>query len=182
MDMQGTSVALERELNKLIRDRNTMTIGEFVPYEPLFRKDSENTVENYTDLCERWKQRVSIFDKVTVVADYVNREGNQIVLFVLPPMFTRVNTLNAGNEQAATIVSMLSSAISRDNPLRTDVEQALGLMYKAINIAQLATKDRLYADIDEYAKIANDLKPMLGDNAPQAPVVEKVNTADLDWE
>lgn len=184
VDMKGNSLALERELNKLTKEKNRVSLTEFSRYLPLFRKDwnDEITADQYHILCEDWSKRVSIFDKVEIVRDYVDESGNYNVVFTLPPMFTRVNSLNDGNEKADTIVTIFDNALTRNSPLRTDVEEALDLIKKAVNVAQSATKDRLQHAVVEYHQIMDDLKDVLTTNEDKPKIEESFNTNDLDWE
>jgi len=183
VDMKGNSLALERELNKLTRDKNRLTLTEFSEYLPLFRKSGIEALkpDQYEALCASWSKRVSLFDKVEVVRDYVDESGNHVVIFTLPPMFTRVNNLNDGNEKADTIVTIFDNALTRNSPLRTDVEEALILMKKAINVAQSATKERLQQSVKEYHQIMDDLHDMMTPTKEEV-VNESFNTNDLDWE
>lgn len=185
IDMTGNSLALKTELAKLTRDRNRMTLTEFHEFLPLFRNNWQElvTTEEMAKLSIRWGERVSLFDKVEVVRDFVDENGNIVVAFTLPPMFTRLNSLNDGNQKADTIVTIFDNALTKNSPLRTDVEKALVLMKKAINVAQAASKERLQRDIREYHEIMDNLKGVLSSSDETENEDDTTfNTEDLDWE
>lgn len=184
VDMEGNSVALQRELDKLIIDKNLMTLSEFHEYLPLFINNWQSLVTNEerNTLSDKWNRRVSIFHKVKVIRDYVDSEGNRVDIFVLPPLFTRVNSLNEGNTKADTIVTIFDNALTRNHPLRTDIEEALDLMKKAVNVAQLSTKTRLKEDIIEYHNLMDSLDNVLSKNIDEIETEESFDSGDLDWE
>ncbi len=97
-------------------------------------------------------------------------------------MFTRVASLNEGSVQADRIVNLFDNAMLRNSPLRTDTEEALMLMKKAVNISQNACKDQLLTAADEYAEIMDQLEVIVGTEAVVETGSGDFNSSELEWD
>lgn len=139
---------LARALQNSIKEKNTLTVQEFKPFHPLFKKDSDKTTDAYRDLCVEWACTVSLYDPVNIIDP---SDGNKIIK-VLPPSFTKVDTLNPNHADAA--IGKFRQASATNHPLRTDVEEATELLKAVIHHSQ--NHIRIEEACEQFAKISKE--------------------------
>jgi hypothetical protein len=142
---------LNIELTKAIAERNTIELLEFEKFLPLFSRDSNIDASEdpaIASLGIDYKERFDLYSPINVV------DGESLLL-VLPPMYTRVNQLSDGTDQASKVVQIFSNMIQHDNPLKSDKERALELIIAALNKAQ--DHERIAKDGEDMATILTNL-------------------------
>lgn len=165
--MAANSKLLEVALAKEIVERNTLKISEFSVFRPLFLIGGGGLGrDEYRELALQWRQRVSLYHKVNIVEDY-EINGKAELLFTLPPMFVAVDAINKATDHANQVVSMFDNAMTRDSPLRTDLEKALSIMENVFYRAQ--DKNRIAGTVKEYATLMNRLHEQIAVNADGMP-------------
>jgi hypothetical protein len=174
------------EIIPLLQDdvhaRNTITLSEFLRFIPLFKKAGVQQVgeEEYKRLSEEWMQRISLYDKVTVVS---NMSQSGIVILELPPIFTQVSEINVIGEEVARIADYFADVLTRDTRFNGERGQALDFMTKAVNAAQLKSIQSKAEGIREYINIRSKIERRddvvaTVDSAKKNPE----NTNDFVWE
>lgn len=163
--------ALSRALEASIKAKNTLTVAEFKPFHPLFKKDSDTASDEYRDLCVEWTSRISAYDPVTIV----NPNTDEVVL-KLPPSSNRVEDINA-TQNPDIVVNKFNHALATNHPLRSDKEDALFLFKATIEVAQ-DTK-RLEKEATTFAKLAEDAG--FEGHSVSGDIVDDATLEKLEW-
>jgi len=138
--------ALAHALEEATEDMNTMTVNEFRPFVPLFKKDTDTSTPEYAELCDNWARKISLYHPVRVV-----KPGQEEPVIELAPMFTSVDALPPSPE-SAMVINKFNHALTVDHPLRTDKEEAMFMVSSMLTKAQ--DQARVNNDIKTFAEIA----------------------------
>lgn len=178
---------VDHDLDKIVKDwdahleqRNTMTSFEFHKYKPLFRKDS-NDLLSKTDieaLTDEYQSKVSLFHPVKIID-----EGTGEVLFILPPVFNQVPSINSLDQLDVTnLMNAFSHAMklakSPTSLLPEKMSHTLSMCIdKSIEQSQEVI-DRTVDQIDEaYASIEQSDRVRVGE-IEDRPFQE----SELEWQ
>lgn len=161
--MENHIVKASASLNKMVetfddalKSRNRITMREFSRYIPLFLKDGISKVGEhmYVELSNAWNMRVSLYHPV----DIVEHDGpGAEVLLTLPPVFTKLNSLNEGGKNMTDAVNFFNNAIARDNVLSDSSERATMTIIKCLDIinneAELKAKKEEAEEIEKQSLV-----------------------------
>jgi len=149
--MKSLAEKLEIELDKQIRQRNTVKSAEFAEYLPLFsRKHDPNdpiTIEQLSELSQKFQNRFSLYHPIVIVD-----ESGEVELS-LPPVFTPAPSLDVNKVRAADIVQAMDGAMTRADPLRCDIEQYRDIFISAMDLCE--DKDIQQKYITEFERLTS---------------------------
>lgn len=170
---------LAPELDKQVREMNTMSYHEFTRFMPLFQKDGASRlgVDEYKNLGDEWSKRVSTSDRVDIIDPSFNGDDN--ILFSLPPIFSKLNAINEAGDGAERVTDYFADTLVRDTRFNGEMTQSLNLMVKAIGAAQGPIKNRAES-IKEYVLLRARIEGKV--NNLEQPASEQESTSDFVWE
>ena len=134
------------------KQQNTMTIGEFQRYEPLFRYSAVEELgqDMVLSLTEEYFSKICSFDPVTVIAD------NNTVLFTLPPIYNRTDAVNNAGFKASQIAQAFVNACQLPDEISHQKREKYLQWYRQVlDIAQ--NKDRL----DHVREVSKEMTDVL---------------------
>lgn len=166
------------ELDKQVRTMNTLPHYEFAKYLPLFQTEGVDKVgeDEYRDLCHEWCDRVSLYEKVDIIDP--SYEGENKVIFSLPAMYSRLNTINHAGEGMERVADYFADTLIRDTRFTGEMVESLDMMVKAISAAQDPLEDRI-GGIKEYVLLRARIE---GKESILTENVDREDTSDFVWE
>jgi len=128
--------------------QNVIHINEFKQYEPLFRWSGREELgdQEYGRLSIEYAQRISRFDPVYIVGD------ENEVLFVLPPVFNRTDTMNSLGATGVNISQAFINACLLPDEVSTEKRAKYGKIYE--DLFKLAQNEKVH---EHHKKIAAEM-------------------------
>lgn len=153
--------------------QNVIHINEFHQYEPLFRYSGREELgdQEYGRLSLEYARRICRFDPVYIVND------NNEILFVLPPVFNRTNTMNSLGPAGVNIAQAFVNACMLPDEVANEKRSKYGKYYN--ELFRLAQNEKEYEHHKKVAaEIAEDALKRAGAQRQQAQ--EQAEIEDID--
>ena len=167
-----------KQLKEIEKKNNTIPISEFNhKYRPLFVKKelallSEDKKE---EMAKEYATRISAYSPVEIVTDGPDPQ----IIMTLPPMFSRISSLNELGSQVPMVMDHFNNAMKsgNKNPLSLEPEKVKGVMDVVV---QKAGNMKAQESFNQYAKCMDKLTG--ADKKQEEQTKPKVDTDSFEWE
>ena len=169
-------------LNARLRERNTITMGEFEQFVPLFTKQ-ENVSDNVDidELCVLFKQRFSLYEKIYIVESMHTKDEP---ILILPPMFRAIDPINNDKHDLSSITSALDTAFRVNDDFKIKRNNATARVLKALNVVK-DTEDikRMQEEYVELSKQVVEPKTEISEiTVTDSTDDNTITTSSTDWD
>ena len=164
---------MSEEFDRLLKKRNTMTIGEFEEFKPLFKRDmlERMSVDEQMDLMHKYQERVSLMIPVYVV-DYSGE-----LLFTLPPVQKTIKTINEVDPSKTLLLNAFVT-LNSNNTFKTERTREVNREVKSLVLS--ADMDDSKEEVVEEIKQDLVEKNILKEDAVGSPI-SKISD-DMEWD
>jgi len=167
------------ELEAKEKEDNTMSFNEFSAYSPLFIKKemSDMDPDDIKRLSNSWASRVSLYHKVDIVDPFYN--GEDKVMFSLPPMFTQVSDITSVSADMGRVADYFADTLIRDTRFNGEMNESSKMMQAAILLAQKKNIAEIGKSVKEFIELNSKIT---GEETELVAIDSEESTDEYVWE